>query len=99
MGGNGGESPVSVGKSHPYEKVHFGGYAQTPEQIWRDHHALLLTSRCEGNSLAVAESIAYLKRLDEIVDEIGMETIAGLLRENDGAKTLRVINQHVLGTK
>lgn len=53
----------------------------------------------EDPDLAVIESIAYLKRLNEIVDEIGMETISELLRQNDGARTLRVINRHVLGTK
>lgn len=52
----------------------------------------------EDPDLAVIESIAYLKRLDEIVDEIGMDTISGLLHQNDGAQTLRVINRHVLGT-
>lgn len=53
----------------------------------------------EDPDIAVTESIAYLKRLDEIVDEIGLETITELLRQNDGARTLRVINRHVLGTK
>jgi hypothetical protein len=53
----------------------------------------------EDPDLAVTESIAYLKRLDEIVDEIGLDTITELLRKNDGALTLRVINRHVLGTK
>ena len=52
----------------------------------------------EDPDLAVTESIAYLKRLDEIVDEIGLETITELLRHNDGARTLRVINRHVFGT-
>lgn len=53
----------------------------------------------EDPDLAVTESIAYLKRLDEIVDEIGLETITELLHQNDGARTLRVINRHVFGTK
>ena len=53
----------------------------------------------EDPDLAVTESIAFLKRLDEIVDEIGMKTIAELLHQNDGACTLRLINRHVLGTK
>lgn len=53
----------------------------------------------EDPDLAVSESIAYLKRLDEIVDEIGMETITELLHQNDGVQILRVINQYVLGTK
>lgn len=52
----------------------------------------------EDPDLAVTESIAYLKRLDEIVDEIGLDTITELLRQNDGARTLRLINRHVLGT-
>jgi xylose isomerase len=52
----------------------------------------------EDPDLAVTESIGYLKRLDEIVDEIGLETITELLRQNDGVRTLRVINRHVLGT-
>jgi sugar phosphate isomerase/epimerase len=53
----------------------------------------------EDPDLAVTESIAFLKRLDEIIDEIGMKTITELLHQNDGARTLRVINRHVLGTK
>jgi xylose isomerase len=53
----------------------------------------------EDPDLVVTESIAYLKRLDEIVDEIGLDAITELLRKNDGALTLRAINQHVLGTK
>ncbi len=53
----------------------------------------------EDPDLVVTGSIAYLKRLDEIVDEIGLDTITELLRQNDGALTLRVINRHVLGTK
>ena len=52
----------------------------------------------EDPDLAVIESIAYLRRLNEIVDEIGLRTITELLHQNDGARTLRVINQHVLGT-
>jgi len=52
----------------------------------------------EDPDLAVIESISYLKRLDEIVEEIGMQTITGLLHENDGAQTLRIINRQVLGT-
>lgn len=52
----------------------------------------------EDPDLAVTESIAYLKRLDEIVDEIGLATISELLHKKDGARTLRVINQHVFGT-
>ena len=53
----------------------------------------------EDPDMAVTESIAYLKRLDEIVNEIGLDTISELLRQNDGAHSLRVINRHVLGTK
>jgi sugar phosphate isomerase/epimerase len=53
----------------------------------------------EDPDIAVTESIVFLKRLDEIVDEIGMKTIAELLHQNDGARTLRLINRHVLGTK
>jgi xylose isomerase len=51
----------------------------------------------EDPDLAVAESIAYLRRLDEIVDEIGMATLTELLRHNDGGRTLQAINRHVLG--
>jgi xylose isomerase len=51
----------------------------------------------EDPDLAVIESIAYLKRLNEIVDEIGLETITKTLHKNDGAHTLKLINRHVLG--
>jgi xylose isomerase len=52
----------------------------------------------EDPDLAVTESIAYLKRLDEIVDEIGMSTITEQMQKSDGAQTLRMINRHVFGT-
>jgi len=65
---------------------------------YRDWISLDLFPYREDPDMAVIESIAYLKRLDEIVDEIGLETITGLLQKNDGAQTLRVINRHVLGT-
>jgi xylose isomerase len=53
----------------------------------------------EDPDLAVTESIVYLKRLDEIVDEIGMGTITELMHNSDGAQNLRVINRHIFGTK
>ena len=53
----------------------------------------------EDPDLAVVESIAYLKRLDEILDEIGMDTVTELIHKSDGAQTLRAINRHIFGTK
>ena len=53
----------------------------------------------EDPDLAVVESIAYLKHLDEILDDIGMDTVTELIHKSDGAQSLRVINQHIFGTK
>jgi len=82
--------------------VHFLPFVEAVYWLKRIHYSgwisLDLFPYREDPDLAVIESIAYLKRLDEIVDEIGMETITRLLHENDGAKTLRLINRHVLGT-
>jgi glycosyltransferase involved in cell wall biosynthesis len=40
--------------------AHVSSHGHTPhvEQIWRDHHALVLPSRAEGSSLAVQEAMA-----------------------------------------
>ena len=82
--------------------VHFMPFVEAVYWLKRIHYSgwisLDLFPYREDPDLAVIESIAYLKRLDEIVDEIGLETITGLLQQNDGALTLRVINRHVLGT-
>lgn len=39
------------------DKVAFAGFATDVEAIWRDHHALLLPSHCEGLPLALVEAM------------------------------------------
>ncbi len=39
------------------DKVAFAGFATTVEQVWKDHHGLLLPSRSEGFSLSLLEAL------------------------------------------
>lgn len=39
------------------DNVTFAGFTDTPEQIYADHHALLLASRCEGLPLSLVEAM------------------------------------------
>jgi glycosyltransferase involved in cell wall biosynthesis len=53
------------------------GFADDIEQIWRDHHALVLPSRFEGNALAMIEAmlcgrvpiVTDVGRVSELVDD------------------------------
>jgi glycosyltransferase involved in cell wall biosynthesis len=51
------------------ECVHFRGFSNDVEQIWRDHHALVLPSRAEGLPLALIEAM--------ICGRIGIVTATG----------------------
>ncbi len=39
------------------DHVRFAGFTSAPETIWRDHHALILSSRCEGLPLVEVEAM------------------------------------------
>lgn len=51
------------------ENVSFRGFVDDPSQIWRDHHALVLPSRCEGLPLVLVE--AMLSARVPIVTDVG----------------------------
>jgi glycosyltransferase involved in cell wall biosynthesis len=40
-----------------HNQVKLGGYVQDIAKVWRDHHGLVLTSRSEGNALALVEAM------------------------------------------
>ncbi len=40
-----------------HNQVKLGGYVQNIAKVWRDHHGLVLTSRSEGNPLALVEAM------------------------------------------
>jgi len=40
------------------DAVTFHGHVQDREEVWRDHHGLILTSRAEGSPLVVHEAMA-----------------------------------------
>jgi glycosyltransferase involved in cell wall biosynthesis len=63
------------------ECVHFRGFSNDVEQIWRDHHALVLPSRAEGLPLALIEAM--------ICGRIGIVTATGGSAE--------VVNEGVTG--
>jgi glycosyltransferase involved in cell wall biosynthesis len=54
-----------------------GGYATDIEQLWRNHHGLILPSRFEGNALAMIEAmmcgrmpiVTNVGRVAELVDD------------------------------
>ena len=58
-------------------QVRFGGFADSIEAVWRDHHALVLPSRYEGNPLAMIEAmlcgrppiVTNVGRAAELIDD------------------------------
>lgn len=44
---------------HDLHSVVFAGYTETPGDVWRDCHALVLPSRCEGLPLALVEAMLH----------------------------------------
>ena len=67
--------------------------------IWRftGDHAGFFSRRPEivDPDVAVVQSIKLLKRLDALVDEIGLEKITQLLHQGDGGCSLREIYEHL----
>jgi sugar phosphate isomerase/epimerase len=49
----------------------------------------------EDPDVAVKQSIVFLQQIDRLVESIGMETLADLLRQGDGGRTLREIYRHL----
>ncbi len=41
------------------DRVDFGGFVESPSEIWRTHHALVLPSRYEGQSVAMLEAMLW----------------------------------------
>ena len=58
-------------------QIVLGGFSNDIEQVWREHHALVLPSRFEGNSLAMIEAmlcgrmpiVTDVGRVSELVDD------------------------------
>jgi glycosyltransferase involved in cell wall biosynthesis len=40
-----------------HRQLAYGGVSQNIEQLWSEHHGLLLPSRCEGNALSLVEAM------------------------------------------
>jgi glycosyltransferase involved in cell wall biosynthesis len=40
-----------------HRQISYGGVSENIEQLWGDHHGLLLPSRMEGNALALVEAM------------------------------------------
>jgi glycosyltransferase involved in cell wall biosynthesis len=55
-----------------HKQIVFGGFSSDIEQVWREHHALILPSRFEGNALAMIE--AMLCGRMPIVTDVGRVT-------------------------
>ena len=51
------ESLHRMQRQYRLENVHFAGFQPDVEAIWREHHALILPSRCEGLPLTVVEAM------------------------------------------
>ena len=59
------------------KQVVLGGYSNNIEEVWREHHALVLPSRFEGNALAMIEAmlcgrmpiVTDVGRVTELVDD------------------------------
>jgi glycosyltransferase involved in cell wall biosynthesis len=60
------------------EKVQLGGFVDNVASVWRDHHALVLPSRIEGNALAMIEAMACSRV--PIVTNVGR--VATLIDDN-----------------
>lgn len=60
-------------------QVRLGGYSTDIEQIWREHHALILPSRYEGNPLALIE--AMMCGRPAITTNVGR--VAELIEDNE----------------
>jgi glycosyltransferase involved in cell wall biosynthesis len=60
-----------------HKQIVVGGYANNIEHLWREHHALVLPSRFEGNALAMNEAmlcgrmpiVTNVGRVSELVDD------------------------------
>jgi len=60
---------VELAKKMGVHKVAFMGHTNDVSGIWRDHHALFLTSRCEGLPLCLVE--AMMSGRPAIVTDVG----------------------------
>jgi xylose isomerase len=49
----------------------------------------------EDPDIAVIQSITFLRQLNNLVEQIGMQTITDLLQQNDGGRALQEIYQHL----
>jgi glycosyltransferase involved in cell wall biosynthesis len=78
-GGNQRQAEKLIALHHLEKQVKIRGFATDVEQLWREHHALVLPSRFEGNSLAMIE--AMLCRRVPIVTNVGR--VAELVDDNE----------------
>jgi glycosyltransferase involved in cell wall biosynthesis len=79
-GGDGGsmqQAKQLIALHGQQKQVFLHGYTQNVDAIWRDHHALVLPSRFEGNALAMIEAmlcgrmpiVTNVGRVAELVDD------------------------------
>jgi glycosyltransferase involved in cell wall biosynthesis len=56
--GNDKQALVELAQLLNVSNVHFPGYSSSMEDVWKEHHALVLPSRSEGMPLAMLEAMA-----------------------------------------
>jgi glycosyltransferase involved in cell wall biosynthesis len=84
-GGSRSHIERSIGLYGLERQAKLGGYSHDIEQIWSEHHALILPSRYEGNPLAMIEAMmcgrpaitTNVGRVNELIDDNETGFVAG----------------------